>query len=144
MNWVNKISSVAIDRLPKKISPGSHAMIDYGLAAATAGFGLLCLKRNKAAAAAAFMASMGQVTNVAITDIPGGVCREISFPLHGRIDMGITAVLTAMPRFLGFADQPESRFFYASALATSILTGLTDFDGTGERAQSQSLLEARE
>lgn len=143
-NWVEKVSSVAIDRMPKKISPGTHALIDYGLAAATAVFALLCWKRNKAAAAAAMMAAMAEVTNIAITDIPGGVCKEISFPLHGRIDMGLTAMLTAMPKFMGFGDEPERLFFYSSALATGIVTSMTDYTGTGELAQSQSLLEARE
>ena len=41
INWVDKVSSVAIDRMPKKISPSTHAFIDYGLAAAAAGFALL-------------------------------------------------------------------------------------------------------
>jgi hypothetical protein len=144
INWTEKISSVAIDRLPKRISPSTHAIIDYGLAAATAGYALMCWKRNKAAAAAALMAAMAEVTNVAITDIPGGICKEISFPLHGRIDMGLTAMLTAMPQFMGFANEPESKFFYASALATSIVTSMTDYTGTGELAQSRSLLDARE
>ena len=144
MNWLDKISNVAIDRMPKKISPGTHAAIDYCLAAATAGYALLCLRHNKPAAMAGLMAAMLEVTNVAMTDIPGGICREISFPLHGRIDMGTTALLAAMPRFLGFADQPESRFFYGSAMANSLVTSMTDFTGTGETAQSQSLLGARE
>ena len=90
------------------------------------------------------MAAMAEVTNVAITNIPGGICKEISFPLHGRIDMGLTAMLTAMPKFMGFGDEAESKFFYSAALATSIVTSLTDYTGTGELAQSQSLLAARE
>ena len=144
MNWLDKISNVAIDRMPKKISPGTHATIDYCLAAATAGFALLCLRRNKPAAMAGLIAALVEVTNVAMTDIPGGMCKEISFPLHGRIDMGTTALLAAMPRFLGFADEPEGRFFYGAAVATSLVTAMTDFTGTGELAQSQKLLSARE
>lgn len=144
MNWLEKISSSALDRMPRTITPGNHAVLDYLVAGATLGFGFYCLKRNKAAAVAAFMAAAAEVTNVALTDVPGGLYKVISFPLHGRIDMGTSAMLAAMPGFMGFADEPESRFFYASAAVATLVVSMTDFTGTGERAQSQALLSARE
>lgn len=143
MKWLMKLSNVAIDRMPKAISPGTHAMIDYGLAAVTVAFAIRCLRHNKAAAIAAFIAAAAELTNVMVTDIPGGVVRHISFPLHGRIDMGNTAMLAAMPGFMSFGGEPESRFFYGSAVATKLVTSLTDFTGTGETAQSEDILAAR-
>lgn len=142
MQWLYKLSSLAMDRMPKKISPGAHVAIDYGMAALTAGYAIRCLPRNKAAALAGFMLSMAEVTNAATVDAPGGVCKMVSMPLHGRMDLGIAALLAALPGFLGFANEPEGRFFYASAAAGTLVASLTDYTGTGERAQSKALLAA--
>lgn len=144
MNWLNRISNLAVDRLPSRVSPGTHLALEYGLAAATAGFAFMCLRRNKAAAVAGFIAAGAQLTNALMTSAPGGVAHVSSFPLHGRIDRGNAAMLAALPQFMGFAGDPESRFFYAAAAASSVLTGITDYTGTGERAQSRALAAARE
>ncbi len=144
MNWLHKISNATIDRMPKSISAGNHALIDYMLAGVTLGFAMYTFKRNKTAAMAALIAAMAEATNVAMTDIPGGVAKVISFPLHGRIDMGTSAMLAAMPGFMGFSDQPESRFFYGSAIFANVVVSLTDFTGTGAKAQSQALMAATE
>lgn len=143
LKWLDRGSRMAIDRMPKRISPGAHTAIDYALAAATAAYGVRCLRRNKAAGVAALMASLAEITNVAMTDAPGGVCRTISFPLHGRMDMGLSGMLAAMPKFMGFADTKESRFFYLTAAAGSLLAAMTDYTGTGERAQSRYLMRAQ-
>jgi hypothetical protein len=143
MNWLNRASKLAIDRMPKTIDAKTHAKIDYAMAAAMAGFGIMCLRNNKAAGMAATIASLAQVTNVAMTDVPGGICKTISFPLHGRVDMALTGILATMPAVLGFSDTKESRIFALSAVAMSVVTAMTDFTGTGERAQSQALLNAR-
>ena len=144
MTWLNRISNLAVDRLPARITPGTHLAMEYGLAAATAGFALLCLRRNKAAAIAGFIAAGAQLTNALMTGAPGGAVNVSSFPLHGRIDRGNAAIMAALPNFMGFASDPESRFFYAAAVASSVLTGMTDYTGTGERSQSRALAEARE
>jgi hypothetical protein len=131
-----------MDRMPKRISPSTHAKIDYAMAAATFGFGVMCMGRNKAAGVAAMMAAMAELTNIAMTDVPGGICKSISFPLHGRIDGGTAGMLASLPQLMGFADTKESRFFYASAVATTLVVSMTDFTGTGERAQSRVLAES--
>jgi hypothetical protein len=142
MNWLHKISNATIDRMPKSITPGNHALIDYLLAGATMGFAIYSFKRNKAAAMAGLFAAMAEVTNVAMTDVPGGMCKVISFPMHGRIDMGTSAMVAALPGFMGFADQPESRFFYGSAVLANVVVSMTDFTGTGAKAQSKALMAA--
>lgn len=143
MNWLDRVSNLAIDRMPKTIDAKTHAKVDYAMAAAMAGFGVMCMRNNKAAGMAAMIASLAQVTNIAMTDVPGGMCKTISFPLHGRVDMALTGILATMPTVLGFSDTKESRMFAAAAVATSLVTAMTDFTGTGERAQSQALLNAR-
>ena len=60
-----------------------------------------------------------------------------------RVDMAVTGILATMPAVLGFSDTKESRMFALSAVAMSLVTAMTDFTGTGERAQSQALLNAR-
>ena len=144
MSWLSRISNMAVDRLPSRVPPGTHMALDYGLVVVTAGFAFRCMRRNKAAAIAGFIAAGAQLTNALITDAPGGATAVSSFRLHGRIDRGNAAMMAAMPRFMGFAGEPESRFFYAAAAASSLLTGLTDYTGTGEPAQSHALAAARE
>ncbi len=143
MTWLERISNTAIDRMPSTISAANHAKIDYALAAVTLGAAIYFMRHNKTAAIAGFVATTAELTNVAMTNIPGGLTKSISFPLHGRIDMGNSALLASMPGFMGFSETPESKFFYGAAAAISLLVAMTDFTGTGERAQSQYLLEAR-
>lgn len=143
MTWLESISTAAIDRMPSKISARNHAKIDYALAAITAGFAIYCLQRNKTAAVAGLIAAAAGITTVAMTGVPGGLAKAISFPLHGRIEMGNSAILASMPRLMGFAGTSESKFFYGMAAAVSMVIAATDFTGTGERDQSRYLLEAK-
>src|SRR5512147_658719 len=116
------------ERMPKVISPQGHAIADYFAVAGLVLVGLLCWKKNKRAALAAFTFAGEEATNTLLTDFPGGVAKAISFPVHGKIDMGLAATCSALPNFMGFDDEPEARFFRIMGLNTTVVTALTDFE----------------
>ena len=115
------------DHLPKVISPTAHAIADY---VALGGFivgAALLWNRHRRAAIASLACAGGEVANILLTDFPGGVTDVVSFPTHARIDMGLAAATSALPSFLGFADEPEAKFFRAIGLGITVAGAITDF-----------------
>lgn len=119
------------DRLPavpKVISPGQHAVLDYGVASFY--LGLAAKYRNENRAAAGLAAANGlMVLGLALaTDYPGGVFRTLSFRAHRTMDW-IQAGLAAFgPAVLGFADAPEAKAFYSQAMSEVGVIAATDWD----------------
>jgi hypothetical protein len=123
------------ERMPKVISPQGHAIADFFTVAGLVLVGLLCWRKNKRAALAAFTCAGAEATNTLLTDFPGGAAKVISFPTHGKIDMGLAATCSAMPNFMRFEDEPEARFFRIMGLNTTVVTALTDFETIDRRSE---------
>jgi hypothetical protein len=121
------------ERMPKVISPRGHAIADYITLGGLVLLGLLCWKKNKRGALAAFTCAGAEATNTLLTDFPGGVAKVISFPVHGKIDMGLAATCSAMPNFMAFDDEPEARFFRFLGMNITVVTALTDFEQVERR-----------
>jgi hypothetical protein len=115
------------NRMPKVISPKAHAVIDY---VNIGTFGLLAYlfwKHNKRAAIAATTCGVAELTTTLLTDFPGGVAPLMSFPTHGRIDMGLAATCASLPNLMGFDDEAEAKWFRMLGLSLTVVTGMTDF-----------------
>jgi hypothetical protein len=114
-------------RVPKVISPGAHAVLDYTVAATFLTMGFRMLSRHRRAAVLAFI-NGGMVLGVSLfTDYPGGMWRRISFPMHGKLDIGQAALAGAGPALLGFAGDPEAQFFHAQATSEIGVVAATDW-----------------
>jgi hypothetical protein len=99
----------------KPISPGQHAVLDYGVAAAFLAFGFSMLERHRPAAALALV-NGGMVLGMSLlTDYPGGVFRTLSFKGHRTGDIAQAALAGFGPVLFGFAGEPEAKFFYGQA-----------------------------
>ena len=120
-------AKVLTKRLPKVISPTAHAVIDYVSAATFFAVGALYFRRNKRAAISAIICGAAETVTSLLTDYPGGVADMISFPSHGKIDVGLAAMTAALPEFMDFSDERENALFRNQALVKTIATGLTDF-----------------
>ncbi len=122
--------SVISNKLPKVISPSTHAILDYAVVAggffAVAGF---AWRDHKRAAIASLVCGLAETGVAMTTDYPGGVAKLISFPTHGKIDAMFAGAVAAMPNLLEFEDEWPSTFFRAHATALATVTGLTDFEG---------------
>ncbi len=138
MNWISKFSGLAIERLPKKLSPKGHAIADFLVAAGAVGAAIAFFKTGrKAAGIGALVAAAAETANPMVTDFPGGLFKLISFPTHGRVDIASASMVAGLPKLLGLPDGIESRFFYVHAATAMAITGLTDFGGE----QTQRIVE---
>jgi hypothetical protein len=115
--------------MPKVISPRAHAVLDYVTAGTFLAGGVLLLtrRRDKRAGISALVCGVAETITGLLTDYPGGVTDLISFPTHGKIDMGLAAMTATLPEFMDFADGQDMGFFRAQALLITANAGLTDF-----------------
>jgi len=114
--------------LPKVISPEVHAVADY----ATAGLfflgAALFWKRSKRAALASIICGAAETAVATLTDYPGGLKHVISFPLHRKIDFGLSSMAATMPEFLAFEEDKEKAFFRMQSAMIAGVTALTEFE----------------
>lgn len=141
MSIVNSIATRVADRLPKSLDERGHAVLDYLLLAGTLAAAAVLFRRNRVAGACAVIAAVTHGTNTLLTDYPGGVFKSISFPMHGRLSLGIAAMVASMPKMMNFDKEPEARFFQMHSLASISLIGMTDFTGTGRSKQVKEIEE---
>jgi hypothetical protein len=118
----------AASRMPKVISPNAHAVLDYAVAGIFLLMGARLWRRHRRAALASFTCGAAKAINSMVTDYPGGVVHVIDYDTHSRVDAGLAALTAAAPRFLGFSDEDEARFFSGCALAETVIAGLTDYE----------------
>jgi len=139
MSWIQTFSGLAIKRLPKVMSPKGHAIADYAMAAGAFIAAAAFFRSNrKTAGVAALVAGTIQTVNPLITDFPGGAFKVISFPAHGRIDATATGIIASLPQLIGFANEPESRFFLLHAGVATAVIAMTDFERSGLQAASSA------
>ena len=141
MPILEKATMWATNKMPKLINPTVHAIIDYGTAASFFAMAALFWGRNKRAAISCLVCGGAETVTAMLTDYPGGVTDAISFETHGRIDFGMSGMISSMPNLMRFSDDKESTFFRMQGLAMAAVTGLTDFTGTGERRQLERIEE---
>ena len=139
MPILDQAAKFATNKMPKVISPKTHAIIDYAMAASFFGMAAFFWRRNKRAAVSALVCGAAETINSLCTDYPGGIVDEISFETHGTIDFGLSGLVASLPDLLRFSDEPESRFFRVQGLALATVSGLTDFTGSGEGNQLEEL-----
>jgi len=131
------------NRMPKVISPKTHAIIDYATAASFFLMGAYLWRRNRRAAVASLICGAAEVGTAAVTDYPGGVRPYISFEQHGKIDSMMSGIVTTMPNMLFFANHPSAQFFRGQGVAMAAATGMTDFEALpSSRRQRRDLEEA--
>ena len=116
------------NRMPKVISPKGHAIADYATIGTFFLLAGLFWGRNKRAAIAALICGGSELATTLLTDFPGGVAKVISFPTHGKIDMGLAATAASMPSFMGFDDEPEAKWLRIMGLNVTAVTAMTDFE----------------
>lgn len=128
--------------LPRTISPRGHAIADYSIALGFLIGSLLFWKKSKRAAVASLICGAAEAGVAALTDYPGGAKRVISFPLHKKIDLGLSGMTASMPEFLAFEDDREATFFQLQSALMAGVTVLTNFKpqwmaGEGEGKQHE-------
>jgi len=123
-----KLTELATKPLPKVITPGMHAAIDWGTAGAFALSGALLWRKDKRAALSSFICGNLIGGLIFLTDCPGGVWKKISFETHGNVDPGVAALVASLPNLLGFSKESESKLFQSMGIALAAVRSLTNFD----------------
>jgi len=141
MPILQQVTGWATNKMPKVINPTVHAIIDYGMAASFFAMAALFWKRNKRAAISCLVCGGTETVTSLLTDYPGGVVDALSFETHGRIDFGMSGLISSMPSVMRFSDERESSFFHLQGVTMAVVTGLTDFTGTGEPNQRERIDE---
>jgi hypothetical protein len=114
-------------RLAKSISPGQHAVLDYGVAATFLAFGFSMLRQHRPAAALALV-NGGMILGMSLlTNYPGGVFRRLSFRAHRTGDIAQAALAGLGPVLFGFGGDPEAKYFYGQAASEVGVIAATDW-----------------
>lgn len=121
----------------KVISPGQHAILDYGVAATFFAFGVSMQSRHRSAATLAFVNGAMVLGMSLLTDYPGGLFRILSFRTHRTGDIAQAGLAGLGPVLFGFGRDPEARFFYGQAASEVGVIAATDWDAT-ERHTARS------
>jgi hypothetical protein len=127
MPVVTAVANAVTKPLPRLMSPKAHAVADYLVIGTMLIAGALFWRRNRRAAVGALVCGGVELTANLLTDYPGGVSRVVSYPAHGKIDIGIAAMMATMPEFLGLHDAHEKKLFIGGAAAVTAVANLTDF-----------------
>src|SRR5947209_15765802 len=122
-----KLAELATKPLPKVITPGVHAAIDWATAGAFITSGALLWRKNKRAALGSFLCGNLIGSLIFLTDCPGGVWKKISFETHGKIDPGVAALVASLPNLLGISDETESKLFQSMGIGLAAVRSLTAF-----------------
>ena len=137
MPIATKLTHVATKPLPKMISPGMHAAIDWGTAAAFVTAGALLWRKNKRAALAALVSGNLLGSLIFLTDCPGGVWKKISFETHGKVDPGVAALVASLPNLMGFSDEREAKLFEGIGIGLAGVRNLTAFEEGSSNAETR-------
>ena len=137
MSMSTKLTELATKPLPKVISPGMHAAIDWGTAGAFALSAALLWRKNKRAALSSIICGNLVGGLIFLTDCPGGVWKKISFETHGNIDPGVSALIASFPNLLGFSKESEAHLFQGMGIAMAAVRSLTRFDEGSSNAETR-------
>jgi hypothetical protein len=129
MDQANPTSlSETLPEIPKLISPGAHAVLDYGVASTY--FTLWAQMRNRHRAAASLACLNGcMVLGLALlTNYPGGVFKTLSYKTHRTMDWIQAGLAGLGPVLMGFGDDAEAAPFYAQAASEVGVIAATDWE----------------
>ena len=119
----------AFRNVPKLISPQVHKWLDIAVSSYFGVLGTIFAIRGKGGAATAAFINAGMVAGVsAFTDYEGNGRKPINFKLHATLDAVQAATAALGPVLHGFADEPESAFFYGQAANEAAVIATTDWD----------------
>jgi len=134
MPVLTSAADVATRRLPKLLTPDAHQAADYLLVGSFVAAGAWFWRRNRRAALASWISGGSLLGLTLLTSYPGKNRRYLAFPLHGKIETGMAAMVAAMPEFLRLEDDKERHFFTVKAGILTVISNLTAFS---ERSSSR-------
>lgn len=139
MPLLERVTAKVTDRLPSMISPRLHALLEYASAAGFLLYASSVWERDQQVAISSAGCGLFVLVNSALTDYAERDSAKLSLDSHGRLDLGLAALIGTIPSLMGLNDKYDKRFFRVQAVALAALAGLTDFSRTGERKQLKNI-----
>jgi hypothetical protein len=134
MPLLNTGIKAVTSRLPKVVSPKTHAIIDYATAGSFFLGAALFWKSHKRAAIASLACGLAELGTVMMTnEMPGAVADVIDLETHLKIDAGLAAGLQTLPSMLGFGGDGRAWFFRGHGMGIGAVAGLTERNGSSRR-----------
>ena len=127
MPVLSSTADVLTRKLPKVIEGKAHLAVDYAVAGSLFATGSWYWRRNRRAALGALACGASCVGLALLTSYPGRKKKSISFPLHGKIETGLAAMIATMPEFLRIEGERERRYFLTTAGILTVASNLTRF-----------------
>ena len=114
-------------RMPRFVNAKNHAITDRVTTGAFLFAAMVFWRRNRRAAVGALTCGALELALNSLTDYPGGVAKLISFPGHGKLEVGLAGLTATMPELLNFHRDSERTFFLVQAGIMTANTNLTNF-----------------
>ncbi len=131
------VADALTSRMPKVLSSRHHEIADYATIAIFLAAAGVFWKRNRRASMAALICAGAELGLDVLTDYSGTGGKVVSFPTHGKMDLGLAAFTATMPELLGFRE--DRAFFLAQAAMMTGKVNLTSFSRAGRSRNRRSL-----
>ncbi len=139
MPFLERLTAKITDRMPSMITPRMHSFIELACAGGFLLHAASAWERDKPVAVCSSGCAMFLLTNAALTDFAGTRNTRLGVDAHGRVDLGLAAMIGTIPSLMGIKDKYDARFFRVQAVALAALAGLTDFNLTGQTKQLKNI-----
>jgi hypothetical protein len=106
-------------KLPKIVAADAHVAADYAIAGSFLVAGTWFWRRNRPAALGALICGGSALGLAVLTSYPGHKKRLINFPVHGKLEVGLAAMIATMPEFLRF-EKNRGYFLTKAAILTAV------------------------
>jgi hypothetical protein len=123
MPVLTDIADVLTRKMPDVVSPRVRPLLDTSLGASLLLAGAWFWKRNRSAARAALLCGGAEMCATLLTDYSGDGRKPLSMRTRKKIDLGLTAILTSVPR--SAENEDHTTFFLANAVFLIALSNLT-------------------
>jgi hypothetical protein len=128
MPVLTSAADVLTRKLPKLISQDAHLAIDYAVAGSLFAAGAWHWRRDRRAAFGSAICGASTLGLALMTSSSGGSKRAISFPLHRKLENGLSAMIATMPEFLHLEKGRGRKHFLITAGVLTLLSNLTEFE----------------
>ena len=126
MPVLNSTADAITRKLPKVVSADMHLAADYLVTGALAAAGAWFWRRDRRTAVATWATGGALLGLTLLTSYPGRRRKAVDFPVHGKIEMGMAAMLATLPEFLRLTNS-ERKFFTLQAGILTAVSNLTHF-----------------
>jgi hypothetical protein len=128
MPVLTSAADVLTRKLPKLVSQDAHLALDYAIAGSLFAAGAWYWRRDRKAAFGSAICGASTLGLALLSSRPAGAKCAISFPVHRKLENGLSAMIATMPEFLHLENGRGRKPFLITAGVLTVLSNLTEFE----------------